>query len=164
MLDLIKFTDLVNNGEWGVKLSTRARYGTRALLDLARHQGKQPVQLKDIASRQDISLHYLEHIITPLVSAGIVRSTRGTHGGLQLASHPGEIKLSEVVPLLEGAIIPVDCLSNPESCPHHDLCAARDVWAEMKKAMDGVLESKTLQDLIDRQKEKEQPKKGMYYI
>ena len=147
-----------------MKLSTRGRYGTRALLDLARHFENSPVPLKDIALRQEISRHYLEHLMIPLISAGIVRSTRGARGGLQLARPPREIKLSEVVPLLEGAIIPVDCLSNPESCPHHDLCAARDVWAEMKKAMDGVLESKTLQDLIDRQKEKEQSKKGMYYI
>jgi len=147
-----------------VRLSTRGRYGTRALLDLALHLEKAPVPLKEIASRQGISLHYLEHLIAPLVSAEIVRSTRGAQGGVQLARPPQEIKLSEVVQLLEGLTIPVECLNNPESCPRCDLCATRDIWAEMKRAMDEVLESITLQDLVDRQKEKEQPKKGMYYI
>jgi len=99
-----------------VKLSTRARYGTRVLLDLARHKGKEPVQLKDIASRQNISLHYLEHIITPLVNAGIIRSTRGVRGGVQLTGHPQEIKLGEVVQLLEGVMTPVECVTNPASC------------------------------------------------
>lgn len=138
-----------------MKLSTRARYGTRALLDLAQHQTKEPVQLKDIAKRQNISLHYLEHIITPLVGAGIVRSTRGARGGLQLIRHPEELKLSEVVQLLEGAITPVECISHPESCPRSDLCVTRDVWSEMKKAIDATLNSVTLQDLLERQRKKE---------
>ena len=71
-----------------MKLSTRSRYGTRALLDLALNGGGGPAQLKDIARRQDISLHYLEHIITPLVGAGIIRSWRGVGGGLRLARKP----------------------------------------------------------------------------
>ena len=139
-----------------MKLSTRARYGTRALLDLARHQGNEPVQLKDIASRQDISLHYLEHIIAPLVGAGIVRSTRGAHGGMQLVRHPREIKLSEVVRLLEGDTTPVECVSNPEGCPRADSCVTREVWSEVKKAMDNTLNSITLQDLVERQKKTEE--------
>jgi len=147
-----------------MKPSTRGRYGTRALLDLALHYKNSPVPLKEIASRQEISLHYLEHLIAPLISAGIVRSTRGSRGGFQLARPPREIKLSEVVQLLEGPTITMECISNPERCPHHNLCATRDVWAEMKEAMDGVLESKTLQDLVNRQREKEQTKKEMYYI
>lgn len=147
-----------------MKLSTRARYGTRALLDLARYWGKEPVQLKDIAERQKISLHYLEHIITPLVGAEIVRSTRGAHGGLQLIRHPGEIKLSEVVQLLEGIITPVECVSNPESCARSDLCVTREVWSKMKKAIDETLNSVTLQDLVERQKKKEQSEKAMHYI
>jgi Rrf2 family cysteine metabolism transcriptional repressor len=147
-----------------VKLSTRARYGTRALLDLARHQGNEPIQLKDIASRLDISLHYLEHIITPLVAAKIVRSTRGAHGGLQLIRHPRELKLSEVVQLLEGAMTPVECVSNPESCARSDLCVTREVWSEMKKAMDETLNSITLQDLAERQKKKEQTEKTIHLV
>jgi len=163
MLNLTKFIILVNNVDEKVKLSTRARYGTRALLDLALHWGNEPVQLKDIASRQNISLHYLEHIIAPLVGAGIIRSTRGARGGLQLIRQPGEIKFSEVVQLLEGAITPVDCVSNPESCSRSDLCVTREVWSEMKKAMDETLNSITLQDLMERQKKKEQSAKAMHY-
>jgi Rrf2 family cysteine metabolism transcriptional repressor len=139
-----------------LKLSTRTRYGTRALLDLARHQGDNLVQLKDIARRQNISLHYLEHIIAPLVGAGIVRSTRGARGGLQLTRRPGEIKLSEVVQLLEGAITPVDCVIDPESCTRSEYCVTREVWGDMKKAIDNTLKAITLQDLVEREKGKEQ--------
>ena len=139
-----------------MKLSTRARYGTRALLDLARHQGGNPVQLKEIASRQNISLHYLEHIIAPLVGSGIIRSTRGAHGGLQLTRHPGELKLIEIVQLLEGSTTPVDCISSPECCDRSDLCVTREVWSEMKQAIDEKLNSITLQNLVDRQIKKEQ--------
>ncbi len=147
-----------------MKLSTRARYGTRALLDLALHDSEEPVQLKDIASRQEVSLHYLEHLIAPLIGAGIVRSIRGARGGIQLAKPSREIKLSEVMQLLEGSISPVECIDNPKACPRSSACATRDVWSEMKKAMDGVLESTTLQDLVDRQRNKEQSEPPMYYL
>jgi len=144
-----------------MKLSTRTRYGTRALLDLARHEDNRPVQLKDIASRQNISLPYLEHIITPLVGAGIVRSTRGARGGLQLSRHPNELKLSEVVQLLEGTNMPVDCINNPESCTRSGFCVTRDVWSEIKTAIDKTLNSITLQDLVDREKKKEASAKAL---
>lgn len=137
-----------------MKLSTRARYGTRVLLDLAQYQGNKPVQLKDIAGRQNISLHYLEHIIGPLIGAGIVQSTRGARGGLQLTKHPEDLKLSEVVQLLEGTMTPVDCIGNPESCTRSDICVTREVWSKMKKAIDDTLNSITLQELIERQNEK----------
>ena len=138
-----------------MKLSTRTRYGTRALLDLARHQGDKPVQLKEIARRQNISLHYLEHIITPLVGAGIVRSIRGAHGGLLISKKPDQVKLGEVVGLLEGTITPVDCVMDPECCNRSDFCVTRDIWSEMKDAIDKTLDSITLQDLIEREKHKE---------
>jgi Rrf2 family cysteine metabolism transcriptional repressor len=138
-----------------VKLSTRTRYGTRALLDLARHRGGKPVRLKDIAERQNISLHYLEHIITPLVGAGIVRSIRGARGGIQISKRPEQVKLSEVVALLEGTMAPVDCVIDPESCRRSDSCATRDVWSEVKNAIDKALNSVTLQDLIEREQAKE---------
>ena len=147
-----------------MKLSTRGRYGTRALLDLALHGGKEPVPLKDIARRQQISLLYLEHIITPLVAVGMIRSTRGARGGVQLAKPPQEIKLSEVIGVLEGSIAPVDCINDPETCSRSELCATRDVWIELKKAMDGVLESKTLQDLVQMQKKKKTADMVMYDI
>jgi Rrf2 family cysteine metabolism transcriptional repressor len=134
------------------------------LLDLALRDGKEPVPLKDIAQRQQISLLYLEHLIAPLVAAGIIRSTRGARGGVQLARPPQRIKLSEVVGLLEGSIVPVDCINDTEACPRSNLCVTRDIWIELKKAMDGVLESKTLQYLIEMQKKKKTADMLMYDI
>ena len=147
-----------------MKLSTRGRYATRALLDLASHQEEEPVLLKDIAQRQQISLRYLEHLITPLVTAGIIRSTRGVRGGVWLGKPPQEIKLSEVIRLLEGSIAPVECVNNPEICIRSELCVTRDIWGELRKAMDDVLESTTLQNLVERQKRKRRPEEVMYYI
>ena len=147
-----------------MKLSTRARYGTRALLELALHQGEGPVLLKDIARRQKISLQYLEHLVTPLIAGGIVRSTRGAKGGVSLTRPPSEIRLSEVIHLLEGSVAPVDCVNNPGICLRSELCVTRDVWDDLRKAMDSVLESTTLQDLVERQKRKGHPEEVMYHI
>ncbi len=137
-----------------MKLSTRGRYGTRVLLDLALHGEQGPILLKDIAQRQQISLLYLGRLISPLVAGGVLGSRRGARGGVWLARPPQEIKLSEVVGLLEGSIAPADCVNDPKACPRSDLCVTRDVWIELKEAMDGVLESKTLQDLVEMQKVK----------
>ncbi|MBI2848370.1 MAG: Rrf2 family transcriptional regulator [Chloroflexi bacterium] len=147
-----------------MKLSTRAQYGTRALLDLALHSSEGPVLLKDIAGRQQISLMYLGHLIPPLVAARIIRTIRGAHGGVTLARPPEEIKLSEVVRLLEGSIAPVECVTAPRSCSRSGSCVTRDVWGELEKAMNNVLESITLQDLIERQKKKGAAAQAMYYI
>ncbi len=147
-----------------MKLSTRVLYGTRALLDLTLQDSKRPIQLKEIAARQDISLHYLEHLIAPLIAAGIIKSTRGARGGIQLIKNPQNVKLSEVTNLLEGSISPAECVTNPERCSRSELCATRDVWTKMKTAMDGVLASTTLQDLAEQQQDKEQAKQIMYYV
>lgn len=147
-----------------MKLSTRGRYGTRLLLDLALHHDEEPVLLKNIARRQQISLLYLEHLITPLIAGGVARSTRGPRGGVSLAKPPEEVKLSEIIQLLEGSIAPSECINNPGICTRSGFCVARDVWSQLKEAMDGVLESTTLQDLVERHKTKEQPKEAMYYI
>jgi Rrf2 family cysteine metabolism transcriptional repressor len=137
-----------------MKLSTRARYGTRAVLELSLHWGKGPVLLKDIAQRQEIPLQYLEQLIRPLVQAGIIMTTRGARGGISLLKPPREIILSEVVQLLEGSVAPVACVDNPELYPRSDSCVTHEIWAEVKKAMDGVLKSTTFEDLVQRQKEK----------
>ena len=147
-----------------MKLSTKGRYGTKALLELALHYREGPIPLKDIARRQQISLQYLEHIITPLVAAGIIRSTPGKKGGVWLARPPQEVRLSEVIGLLEGSIAPVECVNDPKYCPRSELCVTRDLWSELKRVMNGVLESTTLQNLVERQKRKEQPKEVMYNI
>jgi len=120
--------------------------------------------LKDIAKREHIPERYLEQIILSLKAAGLVNSTRGARGGFILARPPSQIRLIEVMQVSEGSIAPVECVSAPELCSHASLCVTRDIWSEMKKAMNGILESTTLQDLVERQREKEQPKARMYYI
>lgn len=147
-----------------MKFSTRGRYGLRALLDLALHQGEGLVPLRDIARRQEISLPYLQHLIAPLIAAGLVKSTRGARGGVLLVKPPSEVKLSEVVQALEGSIAPVECVDNPALCHRSALCVSRDVWSRMKEAMIQVLDSTTLQDLVDWQRHKGQAGTGMYYI
>jgi Rrf2 family cysteine metabolism transcriptional repressor len=147
-----------------MKISTRGRYGTRALLGLAMRYGQGPVQLKDIAQSQEVSLQYLEHLIKPLITSGLVRSMRGARGGVWLAKPPEEIRLSEVIDVLVGSIAPVECVDDPKSCGRSESCATRDVWCELKTAMDGVLDSTTLHDLVIRQKAKEETADVMYHI
>ncbi len=147
-----------------MRISTRGRYGIRALLDLAMRWGQGPVQLKDIARNQEVSLQYLEHLMRPPISAGLVRSMRGAHGGVWLARPPEEIKLSEVLEAFIGSISPVECVDDPKVCNRSDRCATRDVWCELKKVMGEVLESMTLQDLVTRQKARDQQVEAMYYI
>jgi Rrf2 family protein len=147
-----------------MKLSTRGQYATRALLDLAMHQDEAPIMLKDISRRQQISQRYLEHLITPLITAGIIVSTRGPKGGISLAKSPAEIRLDEVIQLLEGTIAPVECVTNPDTCMRSQSCATREVWDELKQTMTGFLKSITIRDLMERQREKENSTPVMYYI
>lgn len=147
-----------------MRLSTKGRYGLRALLDLALHQGEGLVLLKDIARRQEVSLPYLEHLIAPLIAAGLVKSTRGSRGGLLLLRSPSEIRLSEIIQVLEGSIAPVECVNDPKVCHRSGLCVTRDIWIEMKMAMSQILDSTTLQDLVERQRQKGQIETAMYYI
>ena len=134
-----------------MKLSTRVRYGSRALVDLAIHWGEAPQLIRDVARRQEISQHYLEQIIIVLKAAGMVKSLRGAKGGVFLARPPSQIRLSEVMRVLEGSTAPVECVDNFALCTRAPLCATRGVWTDVKKAIDTVLENKTLQDLVDKQ-------------
>jgi Rrf2 family cysteine metabolism transcriptional repressor len=147
-----------------MKLSTKGRYGVRALLDIALNCESGPVLLKDIAKRQGISAQYLEHLVSPLIKAGVVRSIRGARGGITLAKSPEEIRLSQVIEILEGSVAPVECVDDPGICSRSSFCVTRDVWEELKRAMVGVLDSVTLKDLVERHKEKGQPKSGVYSI
>jgi Rrf2 family transcriptional regulator, cysteine metabolism repressor len=147
-----------------MKLSTRTRYGVRALVDLAMNTSGNPVQLKEIATRQNISLSYLEHLIIPLISAGILKSMRGSKGGIKLAKPVESIKLKDILDVLEGPLAPVDCLKDETCCPRSGYCATRDVWDDLKKAMEKVLVSNTLLDLVNRQKTKTIKPDSMFYI
>jgi Rrf2 family protein len=147
-----------------MRLSTRADYGTRALLDLANCWGNGPTLLKHVSKRQEIPLLYLQRLITPLISGGIVRSTRGAGGGVSLAKAPHDIRLNEVIHLLEGSIAPLECVDHPDMCDRSESCVLRDTWSAANEATNEVLESTTLQDLLDRQTSKRQTESTMYYI
>lgn len=137
-----------------MKLSTRGRYGVRAMIDMAIHYTQGPSLLREIAERLQVSSKYLEHLITSLKAAGLVRGIRGAHGGYILAKHPKDIRLTEIVQALEGSVAPVDCVDDPQICNQADVCAAHDLWARMKDSICSVLESLTLADMAQRQKEK----------
>lgn len=137
-----------------MKLSTKGRYATRAMLDLALHAADGPVLIKDISEREDISKLYLKQLLVPLKVAGLVRTVRGANGGFILARSPSQIKLIDIILSVEGSIAPVECVDDAGICQRSNRCVTRGVWVEMKKAMDKVLESTTLQDLVDRQEGK----------
>ena len=135
-----------------MKLSTRARYGMRAVLELALAYGQGPLQVKIIAQRQNISGKYLEQLIAALKSAGIVRSIRGAQGGYVLARKPNEIALDEIFIALEGPIAIAECIEHADVCSFCTDCVTRQLWVEMHRAIMGVLESKTIQHLIEMAK------------
>jgi Rrf2 family protein len=134
------------------------------MLDLAINSGEGPVLVREIARRQGFSARYLEQLLLFLKIAGLVRATRGARGGFSLAKPPSEIKLSEIIQIMEGSMAPVECVDNAGVCSRADLCVTREIWGEMKQAMDRILESTTLQDLVERQKRKEQAAEVIYHI
>ncbi len=133
-----------------MKISTRARYGMRAMLDIAVHSDGGLVLLKDIAARQEISKRYLEHMMTQLRNSGLVVSERGASGGYRLARDPGDIRLDEIFEALEGEIAVVECIRDAAICSRADECVTRDLWCEVASAIRSVLGTKTLADLKKR--------------
>ena len=135
-----------------MKLSTRSRYGTRLMLDLAQHYDEGPVQMGDIAKRQGISVKYLEQLIIPLKKSDFIKSVRGPKGGHMLSRPPEKINLGEIVGVLEGGTDLVDCIEKPEECERSSECSTRFVWEEASKAMYGKLNSISLHNLIKEEK------------
>ena len=147
-----------------MNLSTKGRYGTRMMLDLALHSNNGPVLLKDIAERQGISEKYLGHLIAPLKAAGLINSTRGAHGGYMLAKPPAEITLKEVIEALEGSLSLAECINAPRVCDRVKLCVTRDILEEMGEKMAGVLKSTTLENMVERYNQKQKPQPLVYSI
>ncbi len=138
-----------------MRLSTKSRYGTRAMLDIALQSSSgKCAQLKDIAERQTISPKYLDHILSALRKAGLIKNIRGKNGGYTLMRHPAAITLKDIVDAVEGSIAPVECIDNPSLCDRTPTCSTRDVWTQLKKTMDTFLESTTLTMLIENQNTK----------
>jgi Rrf2 family iron-sulfur cluster assembly transcriptional regulator len=131
-----------------MKLSTKSRYGTRMIMDLAQHYGQGAIQLGEIANRQKVSIKYLEQIIRPLKKAGLVQSYRGAKGGHMLSNPPGQVTVGEVVALLEGGDTFVHCDQEPEGCNRVDSCVTRYIWMEAAKAMYERLAAITFADLL----------------
>ncbi|MGC7873673.1 RrF2 family transcriptional regulator [Desulfosporosinus sp. SYSU MS00001] len=150
-----------------MKLSTKGRYGVRAMFDLAQHMGEGPVSLKSISERQGISEHYLEQLIAGLRKAGLVKSVRGAQGGYLLGREPDKIKVGDIIRVLEGPIAPTECVSeeDPECCTKAEYCITRTIWERVRDSIAEVLDSITLETmLLDAQKLESERSLYMYYI
>jgi Rrf2 family transcriptional regulator, cysteine metabolism repressor len=147
-----------------IKLSTKVRYGTRAMLDLACHYAGGSVLLKDVAGRQGISLKYLDRILSSLKSAGLVKSLRGAKGGYSLSLHPSQITLKQVIEAFDGPIRVVGCVKDRTYCQKLNTCATHDIWDGLSRKIEDILQSVTLEDLIIRSREKKKSSDNMYYI
>jgi len=131
-----------------MKLSTKGRYGVRAMVDLAINYGESPMSIKSIAKRQNISELYLEQLFSPLRKAKLIKSIRGAQGGYVLNKHPKDISVSDIINVLEGPIEISSCVDTGE-CDNINVCPTRLLWKKIKKSIDEVTESVTLQDMAN---------------
>ncbi len=135
-------------------ISTKGRYALRIMMDLGAHPGE-TVKLKDIAGRQNVSEKYMEQIIAVLNKAGYVRSTRGAQGGYQIVRQPEEYTVGMILRLTEGTLAPVDCLAETAlPCDRSGQCATVELYKKIYDAVNGVVNTTTLRDLLEIEKEK----------
>jgi len=147
-----------------MRISSKGHYGIRALIELAHHYGaSRPMQSGEIASRQKIPESYLEQLLTTLRRSGFIRSVRGPQGGHALLRDPRELRAAEVIEALEGPIMPSDCLEENSACSHNGGCAQHAMWADVRDAVLGVLDSVTIADLAERDRAA-QPAGARYMI
>ncbi len=132
-----------------MKLSTRARYGLRALVDIALYCEKKPVILKDIAERQNISRLYLAQLILELQKSGFVKSIKGRKGGFILSKDPSDIFLLDVIASLEKNISLVECIEDSNKCSKSSNCITQKLWQHLDNVLKQTLSSYTLQDLLN---------------
>jgi Rrf2 family transcriptional regulator, cysteine metabolism repressor len=132
-----------------MKLSTKSRYGTRAMIEIAAHYQKGPVKRKDIAKSQDISTHYLENILIALKSRNLIRTVRGAEGGFTLSKEPEKITMYDIMTALEGSIAPVHCVESPARCKRSENCVPHVLWKKLHDAQMKVLKETNLQSLLD---------------
>lgn len=129
-----------------MKVSTFLRYGLRALAELVEVYPDNTMSVKEIAARQNISIKYLEQILTPLRNAGIVKGIAGAKGGYKLCCDPSEVSIKQVYKILEGPVLVIDCTHNG-LCDREHVCPTRDLWRELVESIDSVLLNKNLSDL-----------------
>ncbi|MGN0467067.1 MAG: RrF2 family transcriptional regulator [Lachnospiraceae bacterium] len=138
-----------------MKISTKGRYALRLMLDIAKYGEEGPVRVKEIAKRQEISMKYLEQIISILAKVGYVRSTRGPQGGYRLSKAPEEYTVGMILKLTEGNLAPVECLVAPENtCGRAEECVTLRIWKELNEAIESVVEKYTIADLMEWEKER----------
>ena len=138
-----------------MKISTKGRYAVRVMLDLALHNTGECIKVKEIASRQGISEKYLEQIIAVLNKAGYVKSVRGAQGGYRIARDPGEYTVGMILRLTEGSLAPVACLEEDYgACERCDTCETLGVWKDFYQAINQVVDSVTIADLVEKRKKR----------
>ena len=138
-----------------MKISTKGRYALRLMIDIAMNGTERPVRVKEISERQDISIKYLEQIISILNKAGYVRSIRGPQGGYQLVKRPADYTVGMILRLTEGSLAPVACLEFQENdCQRQDMCATLELWKRLDEAIKGVVDTITLENLVEWQETK----------
>lgn len=137
-----------------MKISTKGRYALRLMLDLAVHNTGEAISLKDIAKRQEISDKYLEQIISVLNKAGYVKSIRGAQGGYMLKKAPKDYTIGMILRLTEGTLAPVSCVEEDSECAREGNCVTYMVWKKINDAIADVVDSITLEDLVDWQLQK----------
>ncbi len=131
-----------------MKLSTKGRYGVKAMVDLAIHYGESPISIKSISQRQGISEYYLEQLFSALRKAKLIKSIRGAQGGYVLNKLPEEITVADIMEVLEGPIEISDCVEGT-ACNNGNCCATRLVWQKIKTSIDDVTTSVTLKDIVN---------------
>ena len=133
-----------------MRLSTRGRYGLKAMYQLAMHYGEGPIPLKQIADKENLSENYLEQLVSQLRKEGLLTSVRGAQGGYMLSMPPEEITVGNVLRVLEGNLAPADCIIEEDyGCENEENCVTKLVWIKIKDSIDEVVDSITLQDMID---------------
>ncbi len=133
-----------------MRITTKGRYALRLMLDLALNSSGELIRIKEIAERQDISDKYLEQIISILTKAGFVKSIRGPQGGYRLTKQPKDYTVGSILRLTEGSLSPVACLDEDENvCSRKEECATLILWEKLDAAIKGVVDTVTLQDLVD---------------
>ena len=135
-----------------MKISTKGRYAVRLMLDLAMHNTGEAVSIKDRSKRQGVSDKYLEQIISVLNKAGYVRSIRGAQGGYMLRKNPKDYTVGMILRLTEGSLAPVSCVDDDDMvCERENGCVTFYVWKKLNDAINGVVDSITLADLVEMQ-------------
>lgn len=131
-----------------MRLSKKAQYGTRAMLELATKYERGYTSLSHIAREQGISVKYLEHLVRPLRRAKIVESLRGAAGGYRLARPPAEIRVGEIIRALEEPMNPVECLDDSDLCERSGQCRARNIWIYLSQAIERTLDGISLEEIL----------------